>query len=385
MNHKHLLAGVAAAAIMASGNAFAAAHASVEDAVKANAAAIDALSKEVEALQAGSDGIQKGVKGVNLKLSGHVNRAVMFASDANDVSFFQFVDNDASSTRITFDADTKASSGMTVGARIELQIESNSNIATANPNSITADGDAENLRHAYVFVQGGFGTLTTGQQGEATEGILHNSFNFASLADINPEHTNGAAIAGGGFLAFGDGGRQDSIRYDTPNFGGMKASISARDNGDVTAALRYRGKIGGIGLLAGVGYEGNGGNDNIAGSMGLNFGVIALNGAIAVELADGAAENDAMYYVGLAHKGNYSSLGATSIGVDYLNVVRDDITGANGVVLTAAGALNNNSIGLGLVQGLAPGADAYASVRHFFGSEAIDSAQAAMVGMRVKF
>lgn len=376
MNHKHLLAGVAAAAIMAAGNAYAGAHASVEDQVKAQGAAIDALSKEVEAMKAGGDGPAKGVKGVNLKISGHVNRAIAIFSDANDATDVTFVDNDASSTRVRWDADAKMGNGMEVGTRLEMEMESNSSVAvngqTANNN---AGGDAFAARHAYVYIKGGFGTLTTGQQGEATEGILHNSFNFASLADINPEHTNGAAVVGAGFLSFGDGGRQDSIRYDTPSFGGAKAAVSVRDNGEVTVAGRYSGKVGGFGVLAGIGYEENFGNQNIAGSMGLNFGVVALNAAAAWRLNDGAnVEDDFYYYIGLAHKGNYTDLGATSIGIDFDN--------NNGQV---AGGNNNASIGIGLVQGVAPGADAYASYRVTFGGDNQDNAAAALIGMRVRF
>ncbi len=122
--------------------------------------------------------------------------------------------------------------------------------------------------------------------------FCNSSFNFASLVDINPEHTNGSSIAGGGFLAFGDGGRQDSIRYDTLNFGGAKASISARDNGEVTAAIRYSGKVAGVGVLAGLGYEENFGNNIIAGSMGINLGVVAVNGAMGWTLNEGANVED---------------------------------------------------------------------------------------------
>lgn len=156
--------------------------------------------------------------------------------------------------------------------------------------------------------------------------------------------------------------------------------MSVRDNGEVTAAVRYSGKVGGFGVLAGVGYEENFGDQNVVASAGLNFGVIALNGAVAVQLTEGANENHSMYYVGLAHKGNYSDLGATSIAIDYINRNGIDVLGVD-----QGGNANNNSIGIGLVQGMAPGADAYASVRHFFGGDAVDSAQAAMVGMRVRF
>ena len=373
MNHKYLLAGVAAAALLTAGNAYAAAHASMEDQLKAQAAAIDALSKEVEALKNSTpeQGIGQGVKAVNLTISGQVNRAVMFVSDANGETAFNYVDNDSSSTRVRWDADAAVSDSTEVGTRLEMEMESNTSIAAVRGED--AGGNTFVARHAYVYIKGGFGTLTTGQQGEATEGILHNSFNYATLADINPENTAGAANAGMAFLAFGDGGRQDAIRYDTPAFGGFKAAVSAGVDGVITVAGRYSGQIGGVGLLAGAGYDSNGEDDIYMASAGLNFGAIAVNGALAYQDNE-VGEEDFMHYLGLAHKGNYSDMGPTSLGIDWMVNNGGEANGAN-----------NSSIGLGLVQGVAPGAEGYVSLRHFMGGDAEDSAQVVLAGMRVKF
>lgn len=376
MNHKHLLAGVAATALLTAGSAFAASHSG--DQLQAQAAMIDALSKKVEQLSANQGGIAAGVKGVSLKISGHVNRAVSFVNDGNDKSVFNYVDNDASSTRVRWDADAPVSATTEVGTRLEMEMESNSSINTVlNGQSAAAVNDLFSVRHAYVYIKGGFGTLITGQQGEATEGILHSSFNYASLASVNPEDTNGVGNAGVNFVSFGDGGRQDAVRYDTPNFGGAKASISARDNGDVTAAIRFQGKVAGLGVLAGLGYEANPGANNdplLAGSFGIDFGGIALNGAFGEELDDN--NNDRFFYaVGLAHKGNYVDMGATSLGVQYM---------ANNGGFDGQG--NVYSVGFGLVQGVAAGAEAYAHLAIHGGNEgAIDNAVTSMVGMRVKF
>lgn len=376
MNHKHLLAGVAASALLTAGSAFAASHSG--DQLQAQAAMIDALSKKVEQLSANQGGVSSGVKGVSLKVSGQVNRAVMFVSDGNDKSAFNYVDNDASSTRVRWDAVANVSDSTEVGTRLEMEMESNTSAgAVLNGQSAAATNDLFGVRHAYVYIKGGFGTLTTGQQGEATEGILHSSFNFAGLAGINAEDTTGIANAGVNFLSFGDGGRQDALRYDTPNFGGAKASISTRDNGDVTAAIRYSGQVGGLGVLAGLGYEQNPGAGNdpiVAGSFGINFGVVALNGSFGEELDDD--NNDQFYYsLGLAHKGSYVDMGPTSLGVQYMS--------NNG---SFDGQGNVYSIGFGLVQGVAAGAEAFAQLTFHGGNEgAVGDAVASMVGMRVKF
>ncbi|WP_164516337.1 porin [Minwuia thermotolerans] len=374
MNHKYLLAGVAAAALLTAGNAYAAAHGSVEDQLKAQSAAIDALSKEVEALKNSTveQGIGQGVKGVELTISGHINRAMMFISDGNDNSTLTHVDNDAASSRIRFDADAPVSASTTVGARLEMEMESNSSAQAVLDNEVIEDTFA--TRQAYVFVKGGFGTLVMGHQSEATDGIVHNSFNFAANAGINPEYTNGIANVGVNFLSIGDGDRVDAVRYTTPSFGGAAASVSHAVNGQVTAALRYSGQIGGVGVLGGVGWDSNFGNDTYAGSLGLNFGGIALNGAVGYQDNENA-EEDFMYYVGLAHKGNYSDLGPTSLGVDF-HVNNGGVGGGD----------NNKRVGVGLVQGVAAGADAFVGVGHNFGGDgAIESAQTVMAGMIIRF
>ena len=148
MNHKHLLAGVAATALLTAGSAFAASHSG--DQLQAQAAMIDALSKKVEQLSANQGGVSGGVKGVNLKISGQVNRAVAFVNDGNDKSVFNYVDNDASSTRVRWDADAPVSATTEVGTRLEVEMESNSSINTVlNGQSAAANNDLFFLRHAF--------------------------------------------------------------------------------------------------------------------------------------------------------------------------------------------------------------------------------------------
>lgn len=380
MNHKHLLAGVAATALLTAGSAFAASHSG--DQLQAQAAMIDALSKKVEQLSANQGGVVNGVKGATVKISGHVNRAVMIGSDNNDNTFFQFVDNDASSTRFTFDVDTPISATSSAGMRLEAQVESNSSIAANAPGQVNADTATNGLRHAYVYVKGSFGGLVLGQQSDASDGITQQGFNYAALADINPENTAGQNLAGAGIGSFGDGGRTDSIRYDTPSLGGFKASISAEDTGQVHVGAVYGGQVGGIGVLAGLAYLGEtGGSDGlVSGSLGFNFGPVSLNTAFSTNASDDNEGSDRFFwYVSAAHRGSYVDMGATSIAIDVQAVRGVQDGGA-----AARFATDGFSVGLGLVQGIAPGVDAYAMARQY-DQEGGGDATVGMAGMRVRF
>ncbi|MDF1721836.1 MAG: porin [Minwuia sp.] len=386
MNHKHLLAGVAATALLTSGSAFAASHSG--DQLQAQAAMIDALSKKVEQLSANqSGGVVNGVKGATVKISGHVNRAVLVGSDDADNTFFQFVDNDASSTRFTFDVETPINASTVAGMRLEAQVESNSSIAVNAPGPQNADGATNSLRHAYVFVRGGFGALVIGQQSDASDGITQQGFNYATLADINPEHTAGQNLAGAGIGSFGDGSRRDSVRYDTPSVGGFKASISAEDTGQIHVGGIYGGKLGGIGVRAGLAYLGEEANAVkvnqaalVSGSLGFDFGPIALNTAFSTSVDDEVDGSDRFFWSAqLAHRGNYVDLGSTSIAIDYQSVRGVQDGGA-----AARFATDGYTVGVGLVQGLAPGVDAYAMAR-YYDQQGGGEATVGMAGMRVRF
>lgn len=355
---------------LAASTSFAASHKVAEQ--------IDALSKKVEAM--GDSYAQKGVKGASLTISGQVNRAVMFLDDAQGSQVLN-VDNDASSSRVRFVASSPMANGMKAGARIEVQIESESSNNTNNNNQGAEGGFG--ARHIDAWLSGGFGKISFGQGSTATDGIMHANSFAAGLADITAEPGMGAdAIILGNTqlnqLAFGDGGREDRVRYDTPSFGGFKASVSYANEGHVQLAARYGAKFDGVKVDARIGYEsvGSGNNDayQIAGSAGVTVAGVSANVAMATRESDTAGD-DAFFWMVLAGwTGKVNSLGKTGFGVQY---------GEN----NGNGAINQvRTIGVGVTQDLAPGTTAYASYKNYkselAGSEA---ANVAMVGMRVKF
>ena len=90
---------------------------------------------------------------LEVKLSGQVNRAVMFADDGHDSDSF-FVDNDNSSTRLRFSGTGNLTPGLRAGAILEVEYQSSpSNLVTF------ADRDGASPRfderHVDLFVEGG--------------------------------------------------------------------------------------------------------------------------------------------------------------------------------------------------------------------------------------
>jgi hypothetical protein len=97
------------------------------------AAALAKLQKEIGSL-AKSDGgngfvttglAKSGNDKVGLKIYGQVNRGMLLVDDGHNAKAFS-VDNDSSSTRIGMTGSVKATDNLNIGAKIEVQFESNS-------------------------------------------------------------------------------------------------------------------------------------------------------------------------------------------------------------------------------------------------------------------
>lgn len=379
MNTKFLLAGVSAIAIAAAASsANAASHKVAEQ--------IDALSKKVEGM---SDSFaKKGVKGASLTVSGQVNRAVLYLDDSNNAVITN-VDSDASSTRFRWKASAPMSNGMKVGALLEIENGSNrlsskgvdnndasddgvdrQTLTDSNGDTVTVNQAERFLRarHMDVWISGGFGKLSMGQGSTASDGVLHANFMHAGTADVNFEPLAGIGTTGG--KTFGDGDREDRVRYDTPSFGGAKLGISYGNEGHVQATARYAGKVGGaVRLDARISYEAaDQDTDIIAGSAGINVSGFQFTVAAAHNDGGNGGNEDFFYGLQAGYTGKLTSMGNTGFAAQFIQ--------RSSTVKT---------IGLGVTQDLAPGTTAYASLR--FSDRQANGTEdtAALVGMRVRF
>jgi hypothetical protein len=212
-----------------------------------------------------SGAVQAQAQGIEVKLSGQVNRALMYADDGAEKEWFN-VDNDNSSTRFRFNAEGPVNPGLKAGILFEVEYQSNpSNLVTFAARQ-TESPDLDE-RYMEIFLTGGFGSLRLGQGDGAANGasevdlsgtsVVHyadtgafgGAFQYRTAAGA----LSGASIAG--TIANQDfESRYDRVLYQTPNFSGFMGEASWGNKAtDVTElALRYSGKIGGLGTLAGA-------------------------------------------------------------------------------------------------------------------------------------
>ena len=213
-----------------------------------------ALASSAGALQA---------QGLEVKLSGQVNRGVMFVDDGLQSKSFH-VDNDNSSTRFRFAGSADVMPGVKAGFLFETEYQSSPSNAVTFADR---DGASPTLDERYVelYFDGRLGKLSMGQGDGAANGGVEVDLSGTSViqyADVG--------ATGGGFAFRTPGGasgpvmaavlssqdfesRYDRLRYDTPSFAGARlaASVGNKDSRDVSeAALWYAADFGRAGRLA---------------------------------------------------------------------------------------------------------------------------------------
>src|SRR5688572_4087963 len=200
-------------------------------------------------------------QGIELRLSGQVNRALMHVDDGTDKEWFN-VDNGNSSTRFRFNAEGPVMPGWRAGILFEAQYQSNpSDAVSFAGRNVPAE---LNERHMDVFVTGRWGTLRLGQGDGAANGAAEVDLSgttvahYSSTPDIGGafEYRAGAAFSGTSIAASISNqdfeSRYDRVLYQSPNFSGFIVEVSSghKEADIVEAALRYSAKIGALGQLA---------------------------------------------------------------------------------------------------------------------------------------
>jgi hypothetical protein len=202
-------------------------------------------------------------QGLEVKLSGQVNRGVMWADDGVQSDTFH-VDNDNSSTRFRFQGTGEVSPGLKAGLIFEVEYQSSpSNLITF----ADRDGASPTLDERYMdlFFEGRYGKLSMGQGDGAANGGVEVDLSGTSVAHYADISATGGAFAfrtaaGGTGPTMGSvlsqqdfESRYDRLRYDTPLFGGARLAVStgAKDSRDVQeAALWYSADFARAGKLA---------------------------------------------------------------------------------------------------------------------------------------
>ncbi len=304
-----------------------------------------ALFAVVAPAQAGT--VSNGNDTASVTLSGHFNYGVLWMSDG-EASRTTIAGNNNSRTRGRIVVKGKLNEAVSVGAVSEWGMQSNSSSSVSPANSTntgnpTVGTDNQfDQRHTYIkFDHKQFGSVRLGQTSQATDGITEN--NMTGATDIvyggNTVVGNGihlrrstaassaqpSATTVGSFInSAGEGGRVDTIRYDTPSFGGFGIATSYQGNGSADVAATFSGKFGGFAVDAGYGYQAlSGASTTFENAHGGSIAV-GHDSGFNIRVSGGQQEFKAVnrdeattWSVGGGYKAKLISAGTTNFAVDY--------------------------------------------------------------------
>jgi len=244
-------------------------------------------------------------------------------------------------SEINLYVDGRASNGLQYGAVFELQMDNMTN---------TGNGTGVDYDELYGFVKGAWGELRFGQEDSAASlmQVMAPSVLWMGRSDAWDEFVVGSNYIGAGI---NDGNDSTKIIYLSPQFSGFDFGLSYSSNrnegeqttsgsstnayqrdytgltNEISAALRYRGTIGGVGIQA---------------SLAAQFADAAKQSANGTSIAT-RDQNVTVYSAGLVLSGLMPGL---QIGGDY---TWGKYRNAPGTASAAQGLDDSDMIGLGAV------------------------------------
>ena len=365
---------------------------------------------------------RKGNRKVSLKVSGWVNKLLLFWDDGEDSDAY-VTDSGNSSSRFRFTGSGKISSDLSAGFKVEIEFDT---AESSSVNQLDDDGDSTNgaldLRNAEWWIKSKqLGKLTMGQGSTATDNLIllelggtgvisSPTFSVGRGFFLRDSATGALANRKWTDVVSGTGGlfdttRRDHIRYDTPSIAGFVLSAAWGEDDFWDVALSYKGKSKDFVYAARVGYLEDRDETNtqvntflsVASAWHRPSGLfLTLN--YAHKTFDGTNRDhlkDRDFFRALGGiRQRWSSLGDTSIYGEYVDA-NDAAEGlgveAGGVDLGTITGSETNIYGIGIVQRIdAAAMELYASYRHWETDlEGVDfdagDFDTVAVGARIKF
>lgn len=355
-----------------------------------------------QAVNAENGIVMSGSDSFDLTVSGQINRALMIVDDGEETTLLN-VDNNNSSSRIRFIAESNNEGPLTVGAAYEAEFTINNSASISQEETDSNDTRAYRARRAEILLEyDSLGKLWLGQGSTATDGV--------SQSDLSGTMNAGysfVSLVGGGIL-FRDSNtgqlsntdlgdvsdnldgfsRNTRLRYDTPEFGDWEFRTSVINDGAVDVGAFYTSEIRDWRVIGAIGY-GNASqlddspeyDDQVSGSIsvrneqGLNFTLAA-----GIATATDSARDDLNFIYGKVGYRNsfFPDIGETALSMDWGQTRNEDQDNDTADVIGAQVAQGIDIIGV----------EIYATVRNASLDrqyEDFDDNLIGMVGARLDF
>lgn len=284
----------------------------------------------------------------DVTFSGQINRALLIANDGGETTLLN-VDNNNSSSRIRFIAESNNEGPLSAGAAYEAEFTINNSAGISQEDTDDNETDEFEARRAEIYVSHDrLGKLWLGQGPTATDsisqqdlsGTMNAGFSFVSLVGggilFRDRSTGELSNTDLGDVSDNlDGfGRNTRLRYDTPEFADWQLRTSVINDGAMDVSAFYGSDIQNWRLVAAVGY-GNArqiddtpdydrqasGSLSVRHESGLNL-TLATGVATAI---DSARENLNFVYGKLGYRHDFfPGIGNTALSADWGQTRNED-------------------------------------------------------------
>jgi len=318
---------------------------------------------------------RKGNRKVSLTVSGWVGQQVMFWDDGHEQNAYVTDLGSTLASHVKFTGQATIMPGWTAGYVLQLEAVGSDSLTT-NQNTpdgksvLTGTNNGVGTLQSFWFVKSDqLGKVSVGKQSQASDNAAILVDGSGSLVpanwvsfDVNSFFVRGKGGAGLTDVTWGNAGGcvwgdcnglpTNSVRYDSPTFGGFSVSASWGEDDFWDVAARYAGEWGDFKVAGAVAYSETSNGDPITGSVGANVaqpadsqylqvglyaehvptGLFAYGayGHLDENLA-GVASNET-YYIKGGIRQRWNPLGHTVLYGEYLRAEN------NGTVAFAAGA-----------------------------------------------
>ena len=313
-------------------------------------AAVQQARPEVVQQMPGLHIVKSGNDKINLTLSGQINRALNVVADGAETNLYH-VDNNVSNSRLRLLGSAELNSDITLNTRLELAFaaDESSKVSQKEP----APGNYFNTRWVDV-------SLASRRYGKLSMGKGNTASYFTASSDLSKTdivlYSSVADIAGGILFRKKNGQLSDRsladvftdydglnaksrLRYDTPEWHGIKVAGSLVSNRRSDIGIYWEGDGYGLQTTAGFGIANPQLDDSglqYDGSLALLHTASGLNVTLSGGMLEKTSDKNAFSFYGkLGWLAQLTSLGSTAFGMD---LSRSDNSFAPGDRGTSVGA-----------------------------------------------
>lgn len=277
--------------------------------------------------------VRSGDTGIDLAISGQINRMVLLADDGDNTKSYN-VDNANSSSRIRFVGRARPNDEITIGTLLEAELRSNASVEVSQRNEDTGTVSFRDRHVDLFFEHADYGRLSIGQGDTAANSTAEVDLSgttviaYSSIGDTagglrffdqNTGTLSGTAI-GDVFDNFDGVGRRDRIRYDTPRLAGFTFAADVISNARWSAAVRWSGQLPDWRMAAAAGYTDPGGDSEflVDGSASVLHQPTGLGLTLSAGTQEFADRDDGLnLYLKLGWQRDLFAFGRTAMSVDF--------------------------------------------------------------------